>query len=603
MITYADALTVEHFHIRHASLPCTVWDRADVTRVYGSDGLGFMIPIAIMTENGRQFDSITGVNAVSFHTPAMCPHARAGKDGEPPVAGNSGQPEQLVLAGGLGADGYDVFGFDADGYDRKGYDKDGYDRKGYDEDGYDVFGYNVFGYNAFGFDADGYNREGYNREGFDSGGYNRDGYDADDKDRYGNARPGSLDAVDLDLAELWADFRYSRFSSRRQADFREHLRELVSDPGEIDDLGFCGNCGEPGWGEDLNSARGGELSICESCYDDWSDCARCDSRYPDDDLTEVLSGSSICDSCREYTYLYCDDCAGWYHDDDAGEHEHEHDDDDDDSGCCESPQPEFEIRNDGCEPLANDTRATITLPAGTISSEGLKAIRDYLLNQAYSVDRLQYVAYDLDTLGNQWQTRTGNYAKRLSRHAHTTHHVRLTPENMSQVGCIARDHSTAVAVAIEVTRELNMSAGDFYNDGSCWWNSYRESRCALKTNGGFGLRSFTGDSVSGRAWVLPLRLDERGRLAPTFDTVTPAAFVVFNGYGDLSGYAAPRIVAHMAGWTYRKIDFFCSPMYVNAGGYLIAPEEIAAPYTDGSLRLSVNQHSSLFESERELANA
>jgi YD repeat-containing protein len=557
MITYADAFAAEHFHIGRDGTPCTVWDRAGSTHAYGYDELGFMVPITIMTDDGRHWDSITPVNATDFHTPATCPHARDGKDGQPPLTGNSDRPEQ-PMTGGYDADGYDIFGFDADGYNREGYDADGYD----------------------------------------SGGYDADGYDEEGNDRYGNPRPGSLDAGDLDLAELWTAFPYTTWlSSARQRDFRQHLRSLVSDPGQIDDLEFCGHCEDPAWNEDLSSAQGGSLRICDSCWSDWSTCSSCDERYPDDELYTTLGGSDVCESCRDNRYTYCEDCDGYYDDDYAEEHEH----DDDGSGCCNSPQTGFEVRNDGCAPLANDTRVTITLPAGTISAEGLYAIREYLLRQA-GTHAQRSVAYDLAVLGDEWQTRTGNFTKRLSRHAYQAYQAKFTPDVLSQVGCIARDHSTAVNVEIEVTRELNQSAGAFCNDGSCWWGSYASSRCALKTNGGFGLRSFAG-GVSGRAWVMPLRQDERGRLIPTFDTVTPAAFVVFNGYGDLSGYAAPRIVAHMAGWTYRKIGFRCEPMYVNAGGYLVAPENIAEQYTDGSLSLSVSQHSNLFSREKELVNA
>ncbi len=46
--------------------------------------------------------------------------------------------------------------------------------------------------------------------------------------------------------------------------------------------------------------------------------------------------------------------------------------------CCASPQRQFLIRNDGYEPLENDTRATITLPAGVISAPGLTQIRNNL---------------------------------------------------------------------------------------------------------------------------------------------------------------------------------------------------------------------------------
>ena len=66
-------------------------------------------------------------------------------------------------------------------------------------------------------------------------------------------------------------------------------------------------------------------------------------------------------------------------------------------------------------------------------------------------------------------------------------------------------------------------------------------------------------------------------------------------------------MAHMNGMTYRKVEFNSEPMYVNSGsGYLIGPEELVAPYTDGRLSISMQKHSSLFELEqrqKELVNA
>jgi hypothetical protein len=59
----------------------------------------------------------------------------------------------------------------------------------------------------------------------------------------------------------------------------------------------------------------------------------------------------------------------------------------------------------------------------------------------------------------------------------------------------------------------------------------------------------------------------------------------------------------MAGMTYRKIAFSASPMYVNGdSGYIVATEEVAQPYTDGSLSVSVTTHSTLFNDERENAS-
>jgi hypothetical protein len=422
--------------------------------------------------------------------------------------------------------------------------------------------------------------DGFNGEGYDQNGISRDGYD-----REGN--PKNVDASKLNILDLWENFDgYDRDA------FTEYVREITRDL-VTPSIRFCAECHEPDWDRNMFTARGNaDTRICESCRDNnWTTCDCCDDIYPAGEICTTLGEPEVCEYCRDSNYYYCDYCEGYYDSDDGEYHNH-----DDYSGCCDSPQLTFAIRNDGEEPLGNDKRVTVTLPAGVISAEGLMSIRNYLFREPQDMHQL---SYDLESLGDQWQTREGNFAKRLSRHAYKAYKLKLTPEIMSHVGCIASDHSKPVSVEVEVTRDLNRGPGEFYNEDSCWWGSYGESRCALKTNGGFGLRTFNSyGSVSGRAWVMPLRRNsDLSGMSPTFSTMAPDAFVVFNGYGDLNGYAAPRIMAHMAGWTYRKIAFSCDPMYVNAGGYLVAPEEIASKYTDGSLFMNVSQHSSLFDNE------
>lgn len=276
-----------------------------------------------------------------------------------------------------------------------------------------------------------------------------------------------------------------------------------------------------------------------------------------------------------------------------------------DDSCCSSPQLNFKIPRADGEPLTSDTRIAMALPEGEISVEGIAEIRSYLRVES---DRAQTertavglfeLSRNLDYLGTEWQTRTGNYPKRLSRQAYQDYAIKITPEIMSRIGSIASEHSKTVNFIIEVTRKLNLSAEHFYHEESCWWGSYSESRCALKTNGGFALRTFksSGTMPVGRAWVMPLRISLSGRhhLTPTFSTMGSDAFVVFNGYGDLSGYTGARIMASLAGWTYKKIDFAVSPMYINSDGYLVAPETTAASVS--SLCLDVPRHSSLFTAE------
>ncbi|HEY1700744.1 MAG TPA: hypothetical protein VGG75_13610 [Trebonia sp.] len=433
--------------------------------------------------------------------------------------------------------------------------------------------------------------DGYDGEGYDANGADRDGYDRD-----GN--PKNVCAEDLNLADLWGDFE----SSSKPA-FRAFLRSITRNPAEIDSVVFCVNsgCGAPAWEDETSQA--GEIStdrLCEPCADSWVSCAGCASKYPDGDLITALNGDDTCANCLGRDYTYCEYCEGYY----ADEYEDEHDHDDEDGCGCVSPQESFTVRNDGAPPLANDTRVTVTLPAGIISAPGLDAIKSYLRQELNVQGESTNLVYDLAVLGDLWQDKRGNYPKRLSRFAYTVYGVRLSPKILAQVGCIARDNSgSQSSYVVEVTRDLNLSAEDFYHEGSCWWTDYKESRCALKTNGGFGLRTFSSEYgfVSGRAWVMPLRrmMDYGMPLGPTFDTETPDAFMVFNGYGDLSEYAAARIMAHMTGWTYRKTSFECEPMYINGkNGYLVAPEDIAGEYESKGVYPGVSAHADLFSDEQ-----
>lgn len=431
----------------------------------------------------------------------------------------------------------------------------------------------------------------------------------------------------FNLYDLW-----QKYTDTEQ--FLEMLRTCTIEPDEVDDwIGFCAHCGDPEHTDDLGYTNAYHGSVCDSCMEDFYHCSDCENYYRN--TTTTYYESEVCEGCRGRNWHFCENCDGWRRDDDE-DHYHE----DDESDCdCESPQLHFEIRNDGDEPLANDTRTTLSLPAGIISAEGLTAIGSYLREFSATLTErdpdtgartqpyhdYQQLSWRLEEIGEKWQAKDGSYTKRLSRFAYKAFGLKVHPEVVSQVGNIASAHSKGVEVRIETTRKFNMSAYDFYHGSSCWWQSYYEGRCALKSNGGFALRTFTeSGSIAGRAWVMPLRLKDRQPtfelvdntpgLTPTFETLAPDAFVIFNGYGDLDGYAGARIISHMAGMTYRKVEFNCymndyanEDMYVNSNaGYLVTTEEIAEHYTDGSLTLNVDKHSNLHYTEtetRELVNA
>ena len=257
---------------------------------------------------------------------------------------------------------------------------------------------------------------------------------------------------------------------------------------------------------------------------------------------------------------------------------------------------EFSITVDG-QSVANDVEFTVGLPAGVIDEMGAERIRTLL-----RIDDQYEAANQVDKVGLEWQRRDGNFTKRLGRATYNLTQRAIPAHLLTEIGNIARQHTDGKDYTLAVTRDLNLSARDFGHPGSCWWMSYKASRCVLKTNGGFGLRSFGDGEVTGRAWVMPVK-SVGYDFTPTFDAQSPDGFIVFNCYGDLSEYSAARIVAQMSGMTYRKVRLSITNVYVNhdndgeSFGYLVAPEAIAAPYTDSSIGLTVDRHSTLHEDE------
>lgn len=423
------------------------------------------------------------------------------------------------------------------------------------------------------------------------------------------------DVEDLPADALWLEKCDQEWQRSR---FLEWLRTRCVQP-EFADFAFCTDCSKVVH-LDNTSPAGGERSgqvVCDDCVDNWWVCSYCHRYFTE--TTTIYDDCEACTSCRDARFIWCANCDEYISVDDT------HSCYESDCGC-DSPAPVFSIRNDGGEPLANDTPAAVRLPSGVISDEGIgqiaNLVREWAMTLtpddstptfAYSDQQRAGInlSYSLEKIGYAWQTKDGNFTKRLSRYAYKTWALKIPPELISSVGNIASAHSVEVDFTIDVTRDLNRDPGEFANSGSCWWSDYVSARCALKNNGGFGLRTIEErestyggyTACTGRAWVMPVKVrctepDGKPGLSPTFETLNPDGFVVFNGYGRLEGYAAARIMAHLAGMTYRKIGFTSEPMYINnESGYLVAPEEIAAPYTDDSLCWNLDPHSVLHQAE------
>lgn len=358
----------------------------------------------------------------------------------------------------------------------------------------------------------------------------------------------------------------------------------------------CDDCDDITPDGDITSVDGGYRKVCDDCLDsNYSACARCDEHVPSDDMRSVYAGDEyVCESCCDNHYHYCDYC-DYYVSDNDDDHHHG----DNSSDCCESPHDaQTFVMPDG---TAQDEIIEVTLPDGDITGDGMYEIRNVIFrevpNDDYVLrDRLITAVYNV---GSQYVTKDGKFSKRIAKYLHRHWSTKASDDVLSKIGQAAQKASVGGTKRVAFTRQLNLSAEDFYHEGSCWWSEYSYSRCTLKSNGGLGMRTFSEEGyVTGRAWVFPLRRREDGKLLPTFDTSGADAFVVFNGYGDLSEAAQGRaLAATVEGWVSRKVGFDPGNMYVNAGGFLVGPADIVEGAGDYPVSFSLNLHSDLWASE------
>lgn len=309
--------------------------------------------------------------------------------------------------------------------------------------------------------------------------------------------------------------------------------------------------------------------ICNDCFDSfWFHCDRCDTDFDRERIREanVDGGRRMCHGCAVAAgFTRCGHCYGVYHNPEHGCPR---------LGCrCKAKHPDVIFPN-GDGTISTDEMATIELPGGMISDEGIRDIYTYLI--IHHPDAPRGVVNNLD---REWQMRSGTFTKRLARAMYKYNGYKASDALLAGVGNIARQHSaTGSQYRITVTRNMNLSAKEFYHSESCWWTggSYGKSRCAFKTMHGIGLRSWDDhNNVTGRAWILAFDAD----MFPTEDAVHAHAYLIFNCYGALSGYTPARIVSMMTGKSYKRIGFQCSPMYVNGEfGYLVADQDTCKDY-------------------------
>lgn len=320
--------------------------------------------------------------------------------------------------------------------------------------------------------------------------------------------------------------------------------------------------------------------IAGHAVDQCADCGR-----PTVDTRDV-GGEDVCISCIESNYGWCDRCDSYYHYDESSEHEHT----DGPSECEPAGKLNFTIPNlPASGVIRSQERTTLTCQGGRLSREAFEEVLCYLRELRYTdVNAISAAQWDCfvnhvyyhrhEDHWAEWQTPDGNWTKRLAK-VFLQNGLKLDKVHLAEIGNRVRRHTSSKSeIEIEITRDLNQSAGYFYHSDSCWWGGYYQSMCHLKQLHGFAIRTFDSlfGQLNGRAWVIPLTRTDRG-WTDSADAEKCDGYVLFNPYGP-DGYEFARILAQLTGMTYKKIAFdLGSESYVNGNkGFLISSAEHCA---------------------------
>jgi hypothetical protein len=182
----------------------------------------------------------------------------------------------------------------------------------------------------------------------------------------------------------------------------------------------------------------------------------------------------------------------------------------------------------------------VSTPEGLVTESGVRELQDFMF-----ANSLGLLPDDFEPI---WITRRGTLPKRIQSHVFKVHSLKLTSEQVSQIGNIAkRNTSTAQAYYLDFTRSIDWHAGDFGDGGSCFWESKSGAKLMIEDNG-CAVRLYHQRTSGGGEGRGNLRGYARAWIAQIEDR----KLIVFNGYGETS-LAITRILAIKYSLQYRRI--------------------------------------------------
>lgn len=185
-------------------------------------------------------------------------------------------------------------------------------------------------------------------------------------------------------------------------------------------------------------------------------------------------------------------------------------------------------------------------------------------------------ARELPALPENWQWRwmiqrgeyRGTFPARISQYYYRVHGITIDDDLKTAVGNTARSYSSERAFyRFEFVNRIDWEAGDYGDDGSCYWTFNTGGRYMLQENGGMAMRFHTDDGHGyARAWLVEIE---------------DGLYILFNGYGfrGNSTLMIAAIFAAFTGLNYKRIALYADgrSLDINSNaGYIVGkPEEIA----------------------------
>ncbi len=208
----------------------------------------------------------------------------------------------------------------------------------------------------------------------------------------------------------------------------------------------------------------------------------------------------------------------------------------------------------------NSDQTTVKVPLNGISAEG-KRIAENLLAE-----------WKLPSLPTNWDWQwkvngkgeyVGTFPKRVAKYLYQKHETKLSADRLGVLGSKVAEHCERNAsYTFDFTDSFDWSAGDFGDDGSCFWGGRSDARDMLTDNGARAVRFYKDGSGYARAWIAEIA----------------GGVVIFNGYG-LESLQIARILAHHWGAYYKKVSLEnngeeTGTLWINGGvGFVVGSQD------------------------------